>query len=88
MQLSRFLLFQHSMEDRLDQMQAELERLECYAADGRSDYSRDLFRTSSPGELAKPRSRPTKVRQTDIVSHLRLSHDQWNAGIGRDGGSS
>ncbi|XP_043240456.1 uncharacterized protein LOC122391007 [Amphibalanus amphitrite] len=60
MSVDTMLREKRSMEERLDQMQSELERLECYAADGTSDYGREPFRTSSPGELAKPRSRPAK----------------------------
>ena len=66
MSIDTMLREKRSMENRLDQMQAKLERMECSGADGRSDYSRDPFRTSSPGELAKPRSRPAKRRRVDV----------------------
>ncbi|XP_037080275.1 ankyrin repeat domain-containing protein 26-like isoform X2 [Pollicipes pollicipes] len=49
-------MLQRSMEERLDVMQSELERLESYGGDCRSERSRDVTRTSSPGELAKPRT--------------------------------
>lgn len=73
MPIETMLVEKRSLENRLDMLQCELEKLESYGGDCRSERSRDATRTSSPGELSKPRAGRGGPYKTQSARPRRLS---------------